>query len=410
MGNSLSLYTPEVEDATVGATETQKPIFNPYATWSMTFYGLYKAAIAGNQIYAENSHGVVAYKLRDDAILPVADDISEALSPVNIGDFISLIRDKMGDDLTPKDFKAFDLGGRDIKTILGVMEGKVPSDKMPKFAGKIALLTGGTLASRAKCLYNIRNGPMDLAKTTDLSGPARISGLVGTSDWFLLNPDTETLFTGLSICGYIENNIESYWNTLIVPVGSKDCHLIFIDGRGRFKFSNILNYGERNIEVFQTTIRELVGQNDIDRIVFAGSFVFGLETRKFLADEKTPDVGVEPSDLDLEKHCFKSVSESTGEVMLGKILASRGAIADEPDNYDFSFITRSSGKGPELAQFLSKVFNNEYMRHQLENSVKDLLSFPRKSLDDLCQEDVAKMLEGFSADVRSTRRRRAVML
>ena len=144
--------------------------------------------------------------------------------------------------------------------------------------------------------------------------------------------------------------------------------------------------------------------------MFAGSFVFGLETRKFLADEKTPDVGVEPSDLDLEKHCFKSVSESTGEVMLGKILASRGAIADEPDNYDFSFITRSSGKGPELAQFLSKVFNNEYMRHQLENSVKDLLSFPRKSLDDLCQEDVAKMLEGFSLDVRSTRRRRAVML
>ncbi len=96
----------------------------------MTFYGLYKAAIAGNQIYAENSHGVVAYKLRDDAILP-ADDISEALTPVNIGDFISLIRDKMGDDLTPKDFKAFDLGGRDIKTIMGVMEGTVPSDKMP---------------------------------------------------------------------------------------------------------------------------------------------------------------------------------------------------------------------------------------------------------------------------------------
>jgi hypothetical protein len=409
MGNSLSLYNTEAEGV-AGATGTQKPIFNPYATWSMTFYGLYKAAIAGNQIYSENSHGVVAYKLRDDAILPVADDISEALSPVNIGDFISLIRDKMGDDLTPKDFKAFDLGGRDIKTIMGVMEGKVPSDKMPKFAGKIALMTGGTLASRAKCLYNIRNGPMDLAKTTDLSGPARISGLVGTSDWFLLNPDTETLFTGLSICGYIENNVDSYWNTLIVPVGSKDCHLIYIDGRGKFKFSNILNYGERNIEVFQTTVRELVGQSDIDRIVFAGSFVFGLETRKFLADEKTPDVGVEPGDLDLEKHCFKSVSESTGEVMLGKILASRGAIADEPENYDFSFITRSSGKGPELAQFLSNVFNNDFMRHQLENNVQDLLSFPRKSLDDLCQEDVAKMLEGFSADVRSTRRRRAVML
>ena len=206
----------------------------------------------------------------------------------------------MGDDLTPKDFKAFDLGGRDIKTILGVMEGKVPSDKMPKFAGKIALMTGGTLASRAKCLYNIRNGPMDLTKTTDLSGPARISGLVGTSDWFLLNPDTETLFTGLSICGYTPNNIESYWNTLIVPVGLyEDCHLIFIDGRGRFKFSNIPKLRERNIEVFQTTIRELVGQSDIDRIVFAGSFVFGLETRKFLLTKRHLTLVLNLDDLDL---------------------------------------------------------------------------------------------------------------
>ena len=173
---------------------------------------------------------------------------------------------------------------------------------------------------------------------------------------------------------------------------------------------NLLNYSGDDGAKFEALLRELVGSGNIDRIVFAGSFVFGLETRKFMADRDTPEVGVDHDDLDLEGHCFKSVSENTGEVLLGKMLASRGARADEPDNYDFSFVTRSSGKGPELARFLGNVFNNEFMRYQLETNVKDLLSFARNSLADLCPEDIDTMLTGFSAEVKSTRHHRAVML
>ena len=409
MGNALSFYTPQDEVAD-GVEALKAPVLNSYATFSVVFYALYKAAIDQDPVFAENKHGIVAYRLRDGAKFPTEDRLSEALEPVSIGAFIGLIREKMGDELTPKDFKKLDLGGRDATTITKVMSGILPAEKMPKFQGGPALMTGGTLINRAKCLYTIRNGPVTTTKSIDLSGPAKMLGLSGTNNWFLLNPDTETLFTGLSILAFTQTNIENYWNTLIIPVGSKDAHFIYIDARGRVKFMNLLNYSGDDGAKFEALLRELVGSGNIDRIVFAGSFLFGLETRKFMADRDTPEVGVDHDDLDLEKHCFKSVSESTGEVLLGKILASRGARADEPDNYDFSFVTRSSGKGPELAKFLGNVFNNEFMRYQLETNVKDLLSFARNSLADLCPKDIDTMLAGFSTEVKSTRRHRAVML
>ncbi len=150
----------------------------------MTFYGLYKAAIAGNQIYAENSHGVVASRTaRSNSSKQTTSAFH--FPPSQHWRLHQSHPRKMGDDLTPQDFKAFDLGGRDIKTIMGVMEGKVPLDKMP-IRWKDRIDDRWNTLLLAPSAHNIRNGPNG-PRRLDLSGPARISGL-GTSDWFLLNP------------------------------------------------------------------------------------------------------------------------------------------------------------------------------------------------------------------------------
>lgn len=421
MGNSFS-YTPYANDTVAAVDQSQtvlKPVRNAYATWSVAFKALYDAAIAGDVLFAENQHAVVAYRLIDDAGTPIESALTNfqkfmkghSLGPVSVGDIIDHIRTKMGDELTLKDFKGFDLGGRDCGTITKVMAGKLPADKMPKFSGKFALMTGGTLYSRAARLHTIRNGPGVVAESVDLTAPARPVALVGTDDWFLLDPNAETLFTGLSVLGYLENEVENYRNTLVIPVGSKDAHFIYIDSRGRIRFKNILDYSADDADKFETVLRELVGDNEaIARVVFAGSFLFGLEVRKFMADNSTAQAGVEDADIDYDKMTFTSISATTGDVLLGKILASRGSIADRPEDYDFSFITRGSGKGPELAKFLECVFHNGFMRNQLERHINEMLSFARTSLPSLCDEDVQSMLTGFANEVKSTRSHRAVML
>ena len=95
----------------------------------------------------------------------------------------------------------------------------------------------------------------------------------------------------------------------------------------------------------------LIGDGVVKRVLFGGSFLFGLEVRKFMADRDSVETGVDEGDIDFDKMTFISIGD-TGEVLHGKILASRGANADEPENYDFSLVTRSSGKGPNSQSFL----------------------------------------------------------
>ena len=413
MGNSFS-YTPYENDTVAVESQsptTLKPVRNSYATWSVALKALYDAAIADDVVFTENQHAVVAYQLIKNSGTPIESALENSISPVSVGELIAHIRDTMGDELTLKDFKGFDLGGRDCGTITKVMAGKLPADKMPKFSGKFALMTGGTLHSRAVRLHNIRNGPVVVAESVSLTAPARPVALVGTDNWFLLDPNAETLFTGLSVLGYLENEVEDYKNTLIIPVGSTDAHFFYIDTRGRIRFKNILDYSGEDTDRFGTVLSELVGENEaISRVVFAGSFLFGLEVRKFMADNSIAQAGVEDTDIDYDKMTFTSISPTTGDLVLGKILASRGSIADRPDDYDFTYITRGSGKGPELAKFLECVFHNDFMRNQIERNIHEVLSFARTSLPHLCDEDVQSMLNGFADEVKGTRRQRTVML
>ena len=129
-----------------------------------------------------------------------------------------------------------------------------------------------------------------------------------------------------------------------------------------------------------------------------------------MADNSIAQAGVEDTDIDYDKMTFTSISPTTGDLVLGKILASRGSIADRPDDYDFTYITRGSGKGPELAKFLECVFHNDFMRNQIERNIHEVLSFARTSLPHLCDEDVQSMLNGFADEVKGTRRQRTVML
>ena len=404
MGNSFS-YTPFSNDfAEDQCPPVLKPVRNSYATWSVALKALYDAAILDNVIFIENRHAIVAHKLNDSTETPVESAIGRTTTPVSLGDLIDHIRDTMGDKLTLKDFKGFDLGGRDCKTITKVMAGTEPAEKMPKFMGKFALMTGGTLYSRALRLHHIRNGPPDLERTMETCG------LAGTNDWFLLDPNTETLLTGLSVLGYLETEVENYKNTLILPVGSTDTHVFYINSQGSIRFKNILEYSNGDATKFESVLREVVEADPIHRVVFAGSFLFGLEVRKFMFDNSTAQAGVEDTDIDYNKMTFTSISPTTGDVLLGKILASRGSIPDHPDDYDFTYITRSGGKGPELAKFLGLVFQNDFMKNHLENNIHEMLSFARTSLPSLCDEDIETMLNGFAYEVKSTRRQRKIML
>ena len=396
MGNSFSFFTSDTDFSNF-TTDTvfAPPMLNSYATWSATLKALYNAAITNSVVFKENQHATVAYRLKNTSHCPVETELDQSVEPVSIGELVSIIREKMGDELTLKDFKGLDLGGRDCGTIAKVLAGKVSLDKMPKFVGRIALMTGGSLFTRTTRLYNLRNGEKPLE---------------GTDDWFLLDPNTETLLTGLSVLGYLQTNVENHQNTLLVIVGSTDTHFAYIDARGRMRFSNLLGYTADDAAKFDEVLRKLIGDGVVKRILFGGSFLFGLEVRKFLADRDSVEAGVDESDIDFDKMTFISIGDTTGEVLHGKILASRGANADEPENYDFSLVTRSSGKGPELAKFLGMVFNNDFMRHHLEENVEELLSFARTSLPGLCEEDVETMLNGFAEDVKNTRRYRAVMV
>ena len=77
MENSLSFNYEDESSAS-----SQEPINNSIANWTVTFYALYKAAIAGKQIYNENKHIIIAYKLKGFIILPLSEDYSEAIAPL----------------------------------------------------------------------------------------------------------------------------------------------------------------------------------------------------------------------------------------------------------------------------------------------------------------------------------------
>ena len=107
---------------------------------------------------------------------------------------------------------------------------------------------------------------------------------------------------------------------------------------------------------------------------------------------------------------FISIGDTTGEVLSERFSHLVAQTQMNRKSATSQFVTRSSGKGPELATFLGMVFNNGFMRHHLEENVEELLSFARTSLPGLCEEDVETMLNGFAEDVKNTRRYRAVMV
>ena len=221
--------------------------------------------------------------------------------------------------------------------------------------------------------YNTNNSLLKRLKDTDF--------------WFILNPYTETLFTGLSVSRNIENNIENCENTLILSMSSTDSHIIYIDALRRFKYRNTLEYklsyyngySREGVSNFNKNIREIIGQGNIDQNCICRFIsVWSSKTRKFLSNQKTPEIGVESSDLDLENHCFKSVSYSTGKVILGKIMASQRTIANKPENFDFTLITKSNRDGKSLIYFLEMVFNNQFMKDQLNKKLPDLFFIPNR--------------------------------
>ena len=325
MGNFYSFNTFMEICNEWNETETETPKYNSYLTWSVTLYALYKAKLSKDYEFLDYVNVNI-----QNSIIAVNDN-----EEITIDTILYTIIDNFGDELTLSDFKDFDLGGRDQE-----MKSSIDQDIPPQkdIANKFVLLTGGEIKDR-------------------ISNLKVFSDYYSNSNkfFFALKPDAETLFSGLSIINYLKKNTNDFGkNTLIVPVGSTDAHFIFIDEYENIHIKNIINYKKSSAN-WEKEMKELIVNEDIKRIVFGGSFLFGLDHRKFLEDESQVQRGVDVTDINFEKKLFKSISQSTGKVMLGKIMASF------TDKFDFTFVTNNSTKGIELNSFLNNIFNNDYI-------------------------------------------------
>ena len=394
MGNTITTLFNYAEEHQHTPAETTKKLRNEYLTWSVTLYGFYKNVILGLNVeeYEKIKDTVFAYRLDTDMIssgcaTPLSTDDAEVLKDpcvqhITLDTLIKIIRTTHGDDLTLKDFKGFDLGGRDQTKMMAAL-GDSTSDA-PSCLGKFTLMTGGKISTRLSTLRTFICG-------SDVHSPCY--GVDATKNFFVLSPKVETVLTTVSIYDHVKENVNEYTNTLILCVGSTDAHIGFIDGEGNIRTVTVCLYNHSASQsVIQTAIKDLVGGEEIWRVIFGGSFLFGLEYRKFMLSPEVPITGVDIDDIDLTKGLFTKISPITGDILLGKILCSQGS---SKDIFNFDFIVNTSKKGDELKAFLSAVFNNEYMQKQLNENVFEMLSFSRSSPPELCDEEICTMITQF---------------
>ena len=115
------------------------------------------------------------------------------------------------------------------------------------------------------------------------------------------------------------------------------------------RFSNLLGYTADDAAKFDEVLRKLIGDGVVKRVLFGGSFLFGLEVRKFLADRDSVETGVDEGDIDFDKMTFISIGDTLVKFSTERFshLVAQMLMNQKTTT---SLITRSSGKGPELAK------------------------------------------------------------
>jgi hypothetical protein len=384
MGTSFS--TPTTETVPSGPT-TQSPNnsftdstnFNTYATWSVTLYMAYKAKIFNDSNYNAVKDYPLCYEYNNTLGFLGEDSGVDRYNLLSLDDFlVYLINATGGIILTPNDFKNMDLGGKDQAEL---RSGNKSFDGLTK---PIYIATSGTIETRNS---NIKSYYFSiLQKETN-----------PRSKIYALLPEAETQFTGLSIANHVKT-IYNGKNTLIIPVGSTDIHLIYINKTGDIKFENVLNFnniGDTELsEAVTEKISKLLGRDIPDTLVFAGSFIFGLDSDKF-----KDSWGIEPTDINTEKGMFDKISPITGSAMMAKIKATctnggnkLSLTGDQFGKFDFSCITNTKPKGVELCKFMDIVFNNSYMSHILKSGNPEMVFFARKSPKDVIDAEITSVM------------------
>ena len=384
MGASISTPTT---DSVPSVPTTQSPKnsvtdskdFNTYATWSVTLYMAYKAKIFNDPNYNAVKDYPLCYEYNSTLGFLGEDSGVDRYTLISLDNFlVYLINATGGIILTPNDFKNMDLGGKDQTEL---RSGKKSFDDLTK---PIYIATSGTMETRNT---NIKSYYFSILQRETTP----------RSKIYALLPEAETQFTGLSIANHVKT-LYSGKNTLIIPVGSTDIHLIYINKTGIIKFENILNFtniGDTKLsEAVTEKISKLIGRDIPDTLVFAGSFIFGLDADKF-----KDSWGIEPSDINTKKGVFDKISPSTGSVMMAKIKASctnssnkLPLTGDQFGKFDFSCITNTKPKGVELCHFMDIVFNNSYTIHVLKNGNPEMVFFARNSPKDVIDAEITSVM------------------
>lgn len=381
MGASISTPTT---DSVPSVPTTQFPKnsvtnttdFNTYATWSVTLYMAYKAKIFNDPNYNAVKDYPLCYEYKSTLGFLGQDSGVDRYTLISLDNFlVNLINATGGIILTPNDFKNMDLGGKDQTEL---QSGKKSFDELTK---PIYIATSGTMETRKT---NIKSYYYSILQRETIP----------RSKIYALLPEAETQFTGLSIANHVKT-LYSGKNTLIIPVGSTDIHLIYINKTGIIKFDNILNFtniGDTKLsEAVTEKISKLIGRDIPDTLVFAGSFIFGLDVDKF-----KDSWGIEPSDINTKNGVFDKISPSTGSVMMAKIKASSSnklsLTGDRFGKFDFSCITNTKPKGVELCKFMDIVFNNSYTIHILKSGNPEMVFFARKSPKDVINAEITSVM------------------
>jgi hypothetical protein len=384
MGASISTPTT---DSVPSVPTTQFPRnsvtdttdFNTYATWSVTLYMAYKAKIFNDPNYNAVKDYPLCYEYNSTLGFLGEDSGVDRYNLLSLDDFlVYLINATGGIILTPNDFKNMDLGGKDQTEL---RSGKKSFDELTK---PIYIATSGTIETRNT---NIKSYYFSILQRETTP----------RSKIYALLPEAETQFTGLSIANHVKT-LYNGKNTLIIPVGSTDIHLIYINKTGDIKFENVLNFnniGDTELsEAVTEKISKLLGRDIPDTLVFAGSFIFGLDSDKF-----KDSWGIEPTDINTEKGMFDKISPITGSAMMAKIKATctnggnkLSLTGDQFGKFDFSCITNTKPKGVELCKFMDIVFNNSYMSHILKSGNPEMVFFARKSPKDVIDAEITSVM------------------
>lgn len=349
-------------------------------TWSLALYDLLKNSAGAEDGEENRADEVIGYAGKN----PIKKSDIKDVVIGNTGEKPIQISDIELSEYNNNQFKEqIDLGSGDIAKI------KDPTDEnhYTKVCDWLKKTNNGTVLITGGDDNNRENNVVSHLKPI-------LANLTG-----FLNIDMETKLSGLSVYGFVKDKLGDSGSMLVVPIGNYDAHFILFKKESgepvTMTFSNAYNFNEaaedededvkeKALTRATTALKDVLPDGvKVNKILFAGSFEFGLKGAK---KEKPPKGKKEDEGARMERETMWSdYSTLKTNLTNGKKMTLENLIKENDGK---------NTKGKVNKRFLELLFNSD--RNVLDDDGEIYLGnramFSGVSFNKADEEDVLKIL------------------